>query len=121
MLGRAVQRGYLTRDQRLAGERFAALHRKAVGVALHAKGIAFNDETRGFYGLEETDLQRERAAQHLAAYRDARDVVRSHSRATLDATMNVCCYERPPQKVERLGIGLDLLARHFGLSERAAA
>lgn len=121
MLGRLVERGYLTRDHKLAGERFAALHRRAVGVALHAKGLSFDAETRGFYGLEESDFQIERQAQITAAYREARAVVQKHSRQTLDAVMNVACYERPTQQVERLRAGLALLVAHFGLAERVAA
>ena len=111
-------RKVITQDQENAGLRFAALHRKAVGMSLHAKGIAFDDDKRGHYGLDESDFQIERAQQHVAAWREARELVKGDSRQTLDACMNVACYERAPSSPARLLIGLDLLALHFGMTER---
>lgn len=108
----------LSQDQVNAGLRFASLHRKAVGLALHAKGVAFDDDTRGHYGLDESDFQKDRAQQHEAAWREARAVVKAHSRQTLDAVMNVACYERPTEQLERLKIGLNLLGLHFGLTAK---
>ena len=118
MLKRLEERKFLSLDQVNAGLRFAALHRKAVGLSLHAKGIAFDDDKRGHYGLDETDFQKERAQQHMAAWREARELVKRDSRQTLDAVMNCACYERTTEQVARLRIGLDMLAVHFGMTER---
>ena len=108
----------LNQDQVNAGLRFASLHRKAFGLSLHAKGIAFDDDKRGHYGLDETDFQIERAQQHMGAWREVRELVKADSRQTLDACMNVACYDRHTDQIKRLRIGLDMLAVHFGMTER---
>lgn len=120
MLGRLRARGVIGQDQENAGLRFAALYQRRVRVARFEKGLSF-DGLRGHDAGEETDDDIKHAEQIKAAYTAARLVVQAHARQTLDAVTNVACYERPATSPDRLLIGLDLLAMHFGIVEERAA
>lgn len=121
MLRRLRARGVISLDQENAGLRFASLYQRRVRVARFEKGLSFDGTRAGHDPGAETDDDIKHAEQIKAAYTAAKAVVHVHSRQTLDAVMNVAAYERPTQHVERLGIGLSLLAGHFGLLEKVAA
>jgi hypothetical protein len=121
MLGRLYSRGAVNLDHKNAGLRFASLYQRRVRVARFEKGLSFDGSRAGHDPSAESDEDIRQSEQIKAAYTAARAVLQAHSRQTLDAVTNCCCYERAPSSPERLVIGLDLLAGHFGLMERRAA
>ena len=111
-------RKVITQDQENAGLRFASLYQRRVRVARFEKGLSFDGSRAGHDPGAESDEDVRQSEQIKAAYTAAKAVLQMHSRQTLDAATNCCCYERAPSSPARLLVGLDLLALHFGLTER---